>query len=451
MFTMTIPVACLLSTIWIASASLSPAFVSARRRINVLSSQQQLHTSSYLDSLATQQKLRTLYPSTEPIKEDSIQVSSLHTLKYQVYGNPDGLPALFLHGGPGAGCFPNHARFFDPDKYCIVLLNQRGANEIGKGETRENTLLDLVNDCEVLRQHLNMSAWSVLLGGSWGTTLALAYAQEHPDRIKSMILRGICLLRPKEVNWLLGQDGVATLDPTGFQDFCHAINATSSKHVLEQYYHRLFSDNSLQRLEAAKGWMKWEMRVSLLQQDEKDSKAPVLVGRRGLWEYQDGSGKDWIHDTLEPPTILLKHLQRNVPDRFRYTQETVLPIQAVPVLPSIRNMSLEESAKFVPCQAMLTCFYSVNHDYCLNHIDLLSSDRMMKVQSIPSIAIHGGLDTICPVNNAMDLCQAWPGLEVRVCTKAGHSMYDDAITNELIHATDRLAKLWEVSATGIFE
>ena len=426
--------------------SLPPSKWTSRRR--------QLHTSSYLDSLSTQQTLRTLYPSIQPYANDSIQVSSLHTLQYQIYGNPDGLPALFLHGGPGAGCYPNHARFFDPDKYCIVLLNQRGANDIGRGEFLENTLLDLVGDCEMLRKDLHVPAWSVVLGGSWGTTLALAYAQEHPDRIKSLILRAVCLLRPEEVNWLTGKDGVATFDPEGYRAFCQAVNATSESNVLEGYYRRLLSNDPVQRLEAAKGWMTWEMRVSSIRRDEKDGQAPVLVGKWGSWEYQDGEGKEILQDDMLSPRMQLEHLKRTVPDRQRHYQASMLPTvqDFSPMSTTTSNATNDNDLRrFIPSQAILTCFYSVNHDFCLNHIDLLSQDRMANVLSIPTIAIHGGLDMICPINNALDLLEAWPGLELRVCTKAGHSMYEDAITNELIQATDRFAKLREDPPMSIFE
>lgn len=421
---------------------------------------QQFQASSYLGSLSTtQQSLRTLYPSITPYHNASIQVSALHTIQYQLYGNPNGLPALFLHGGPGAGCFPNHARFFDPDKYCIVLLNQRGVNKVGKGEFRENTLLDLVGDCEAIRSHLSVPQWAVVLGGSWGSTLALAYAQQHPESVKSMILRGVCMLRPEEVNWLLGNSGVAMLDPDGYQEFCQAVNAIvtdDTNVVVEKYYHKLLSNDPVQRLEAAKGWMKWEMRVSSIHNEEKDASAPVLVGHWGLWEYQDAAGKKWIQDDQLPsPAILLEQLKRSVPDSQRLYQANMLPIQEVSPMvinSSSSSIAKEEYATFIPSQAMLTCFYSVNYDYCLNHIDLMCNARMAKVRSIPTIAIHGGLDTTCPVNNALDLSKVWPELELRLCSKAGHSMYDAAITNELIHATDRLAQLWETFSTkGVFE
>ena len=448
----------ILSSVLIScSANLRAAFISHRRPSKApISRRLQVQTSTDLDSSSTQPTLRTLYPSIEPYRNGSMKVSPLHTLQHQIYGNPDGLPALFLHGGPGAGCFPNHARFFDPDKYCIVLVNQRGTNEVGRGIIQENTLLDLVDDCEVLRSHLNVSAWSVVLGGSWGTTLALAYAQEYPDSIKSMILRGVCLLRPREVNWLLGNDGVAKLDPAGFQAFCQAVNATNETNVLEEYYHKLLSNDPIQRLNAARGWMKWEMRVSSLQANETDATAPVLVRQRGSWKYQDGAGNEWSKEGTIMPTLLLERLKRTVPERERFYQAAMLPVHKVapldPLVSSmtISNMTMEDAAKFIPSQAMLTCFYSVNHDYCMNHVDLLSIDRMIKLQSIPTIAIHGGFDNICPVNNALDLSEAWPGLEVRLCTKARHSMYDAAITNELIQATDRLAKLWETPPDGIF-
>jgi hypothetical protein len=144
----------------------------------------------------------TTTTSSPPGGRPKTAISQRHEIYYEVHGAMDApLTALFLHGGPGAGCFPNHARFFDPTLYRIVLMDQRGSGRsIPRGETRGNTLSNLCADCESLRRHLKIDRWSTVLGGSWGTTVALAYAQEYPHRVRSMILRGVCLFRAPEID-----------------------------------------------------------------------------------------------------------------------------------------------------------------------------------------------------------------------------------------------------------
>jgi proline iminopeptidase len=166
-------------------------------------------SASRLDS--GEKKLRLLYPPSEAYTNGRIQVDSIHNLYYEVHGMRDNssepsLNALFLHGGPGAGCFPNHARFFDPERYRIVLLDQRGSGKSHiRGDARNNTLAHLVDDCETLRLELGISRWDVVLGGSWGATLAIGYAQSYPDAVGGIILRGVCLLRTREVDYLFSK------------------------------------------------------------------------------------------------------------------------------------------------------------------------------------------------------------------------------------------------------
>jgi proline iminopeptidase len=246
-------------------------------------------------------KLRTLYPPLAPYNNGTLAVDSLHTLAYAEFGAPHGIPALFLHGGPGAGCFARHAQFFDPLQYRIVLLDQRGSGaSTPRGEIRNNTLGHLIRDCETLREQLGVDQWGVLLGGSWGSTLALAYAQDHPTRIQSLVLRGVCLLRPQEVDWLFGGDGdvagVATeLDCTeAWRTFQAAVGIVGDndnddeeepvrRQTLHAYYDRLLSKDSAVQLAAAGAWMRWESNVSAVAAKQRESSNDdahvVLVGR----------------------------------------------------------------------------------------------------------------------------------------------------------------------------
>ena len=178
---------------------------------------------------------RSLYPVGKAVQTGNLAVSPLHTLYYEVHGNLEGAPALFLHGGPGAGCAQRHAGFFDPAHYRVVLFDQRGCGRsTPKGCLEGNDTPSLVADCEALREHLGVDDWSVVLGGSWGTTLALAYACAHPKRIDALVLRAICLMRSKEVLWLFGDRGVARLLPEGWHAYAAARTAARDKQQRRQ-------------------------------------------------------------------------------------------------------------------------------------------------------------------------------------------------------------------------
>uniref|UniRef100_A0A383VL06 prolyl aminopeptidase n=1 Tax=Tetradesmus obliquus TaxID=3088 RepID=A0A383VL06_TETOB len=204
--------------------------------------------------------LRGLYPATTPHTSGYLQVSNLHKVYYEVHGNPQGIPAVVVHGGPGAGCYANHARFFDASTYRIVLLDQRGCGRsTPSGCLAENTTADLVSDLETLRKTLGVHSW-LLLGGSWGVALSVAYAQAHPDRVLGLILRGVCLMRPSELQWMYG-GGAAALKPLAWGRFAGNCPARERGNPLLSYYKRMLSSDAAERQAAAKAWMGWEMSV----------------------------------------------------------------------------------------------------------------------------------------------------------------------------------------------
>ena len=156
--------------------------------------------------------MRELYPAIQPYKTGNLKVSDIHTLYYEECGNPQGKPVVFLHGGPGGGITPIYRQYFDPQKWRIILFDQRGcARSKPHAELNQNTTWDLVNDIEKLRVHLSIQNW-VVFGGSWGSTLALAYSQTHPESCIGLILRGIFLVRPKEISWFY-QEGASKIFP----------------------------------------------------------------------------------------------------------------------------------------------------------------------------------------------------------------------------------------------
>lgn len=204
-----------------------------------------------------------LYPPIEPYHTGTLPVSDLHTLYFEQVGNPDGKPIVFLHGGPGGGCLPLHRQYFDPQKWRIVLFDQRGCGRsTPHAELAQNTTWDLVSDIERLRSHLQIEQWMVF-GGSWGSTLALAYSQTHPDRCKGLILRGIFMLRDKELQWFY-QEGASNLFPDAWEAYLEPIPPDERHDLIRAYYQRLTDPDREVRLRAARAWAVWEASTSKL-------------------------------------------------------------------------------------------------------------------------------------------------------------------------------------------
>jgi proline iminopeptidase len=204
----------------------------------------------------------SLFPPVEPHKTGLLPVDDIHTLYWEQCGRPDGVPVLFLHGGPGAGASPTHRRFFNPSHYRIVIFDQRGCGRSRPlGETRANTTDLLIGDIEALRRMLGIGRWH-LFGGSWGSTLALAYAQAHPDRCLSITLRGIFLMRPSEIAWFLG--GMKSLFPEVWRDFIDFLPDDERDDPLGAYHRRVMDPAPSIHMPAARSWSLYEGRCSTL-------------------------------------------------------------------------------------------------------------------------------------------------------------------------------------------
>ncbi|PSB09475.1 prolyl aminopeptidase [Pleurocapsa sp. CCALA 161] len=207
--------------------------------------------------------MRDLYPAIEPYNQGKLKVSALHTIHYEESGNPQGKPVIFLHGGPGGGISPIYRQYFDPQQWRIIIFDQRGCGQSTPyAELRENTTWDLVQDIEQLRQQFKIDKW-VVFGGSWGSTLALAYAQTHPERCKGLILRGIFMLRPSEIRWFY-QEGANYIYPDAWQAYLRPIPLEERDDLLGAFYKRLTSEDRQVRLEAARAWSVWEASTSKL-------------------------------------------------------------------------------------------------------------------------------------------------------------------------------------------
>jgi proline iminopeptidase len=207
-----------------------------------------------------------LYPIPPTYRTGRMRVSKVHEIYFEESGNPHGKPVVFLHGGPGGGTTPQHRRFFDPELYRIVLFDQRGCGlSTPYASIEENSTWDLVSDMEKLRAHLSIERWQVF-GGSWGSTLALAYAQKHPERVTELVLRGIFLLRKKEIDWFY-QGGANILYPDAWEPYEAAIPPAERKDYLSAYHKRLASADPAVHMPAAKAWSIWEGSTSKLLPD----------------------------------------------------------------------------------------------------------------------------------------------------------------------------------------
>lgn len=253
-----------------------------------------------------------LYPPIQPYHQGHLQVSEVHSIYYEECGNPHGLPVVFVHGGPGAGCDEGHRQFFDPHVYRIVLFDQRGA---GRSQPfaclDDNNTWALVSDMEKLRNRLGIEKW-VVFGGSWGSTLALAYSETHPERVLGLILRGIFLCRPSEIEWFY-QGGAHQLFPDFWESYVNVIPESERHNMVAAYYQRLTSENESVRLAAARAWSIWEASTSKL------LVSPELIERFGGEQFALAFARIechyFVHDSFLEPDQLLRdvHKIRHIP------------------------------------------------------------------------------------------------------------------------------------------
>jgi len=211
--------------------------------------------------------MHILYPDIHPYVQHTLAVETPHVLHVEECGNPAGIPVVFVHGGPGAGCEPYHRRFFDPERYRIILFDQRGCGRSTPHASLEcNTTQALVADMEAIREHLKIDRW-LLFGGSWGSTLSLVYAETHPERVLGMVVRGIFLCRAQEISWFY-QQGASRLFPDYWQEYLAPIPEAERDDLLHAYHRRLTGEDEMARMAAAKAWSLWEGRTATLKPSE---------------------------------------------------------------------------------------------------------------------------------------------------------------------------------------
>ncbi|MFT4232910.1 MAG: prolyl aminopeptidase [Leucobacter sp.] len=320
-------------------------------------------------------ELRALYPPVEPYAFGKLPVGDDHQVFWETSGNPEGKPVVFLHGGPGGGCSADHRRYFDPERYRIVLFDQRGCGRstphasAPDADLSTNTTWHLVADIERLREHLSIDRWQVF-GGSWGSTLALAYAQTHAERVTELVLRGIFTLRETEIDWFY-QEGASQLFPDAWERYLSPIPEAERDDLLAAYHRRLFDADPAVHIPAGVEWTVWENSTIRLVPDESaiaearaDEASAVAFARIENHYFSHGG---WMEDGQ------------------------------------------------------------------------LIRDAAEKLAGIPGVIAQGRYDVCTPPRTAWDLHRAWPEAEFELIPDAGHAASEPGIIDALVRATDRFA------------
>lgn len=320
-------------------------------------------------------ELRSLYPPLEPNEHGMLDVGDGQQVYWESCGNPTGKPVVFLHGGPGGGCAPDHRRYFDPEQYRIVLFDQRGCGRslphasAPNADLSTNTTWHLVADMERLRAHLDIDRWQVF-GGSWGSTLALAYAQTHADRVTELVLRGIFTLRRSEIEWFY-EHGASELFPDVWEEYLSVIPENERDNLVAAYRRRLFDPDPAIYTPAGVAWTVWENST----------------------------------------------------------------IRLIPDIEGIANARANEAAAVA--FARIENHYFSNAGWMED--GQLIRDAAEKLAGIPGVIVQGRYDACTPVRTAWDLHRSWPTAEFELIADAGHAASEPGIVDALVRATDRFA------------
>ncbi len=319
-----------------------------------------------------------LYPEIEPFNKNWLKANDLHQIYYEECGSPDGVPVVFLHGGPGSGCNPTQRRFFDPKHYRIILLDQRGCGRsTPQGEVTDNTTDDLVRDIETLRHHLGIAKWHVF-GGSWGSTLALAYAVKHVNAVISLTLRGIFLSRASELAWFLGD--IQHFYPEVWHHLISYLPEDEQHDVLDAYSKRIFSADAAVNTPAAVRWNAYESAIMRLN-----------------------------------PAMAVDSSPSNK------TAEALQKEQATELARARVQIHYVQQQCFVDGDAILTA--------------------AANLAAIPTVIVQGRYDMVCPPQTAWMLARAMPHAEFIMVNDAGHSAMEPGICSALVAATEKFKAL----------
>ncbi len=303
-----------------------------------------------------QPRLYELFPAITPYASGFLNVDNPHEVYWEQCGNPDGVPVVFIHGGPGGGCSPQHRQYFDPDYYRIILFDQRGAGRSTPlAHLENNTTQDLINDIEKLRNHLSIDKWHIF-GGSWGSTLGLAYAAQHADKCTSMILRGIFLMEQEEINWFLY--GIKNIFPEAWEQFAEIIPESERDDLLNAYYKRFTDEDKAVQMEAAMSWSLYESACSSLipnyetitTDDQKDQALAIAKLECHYFKTQMISEKDSLINKIDkfrsiPSVIIQGRYDIICPIATAYKLHCAWPEADYIVVPDAGHSSTEEGIR----------------------------------------------------------------------------------------------------------
>ena len=324
----------------------------------------------------------SLYPEIEILEKNLLKVDDLHTVYYEVCGNPTGKPVVFLHGGPGSGCNPTQRRFFDPAHYRIILIDQRGCGRsFPQGLTEQNTTAHLTSDIDFIRRTLGIAQWLVF-GGSWGSTLALSYALAFPQHVTGLILRGIFLSRPSELNWFLGD--VAHFYPEVWHALISYLPMNERDDVLSAYSQRIFCNDTKVSIPAAEEWNTFENAIMRLIPNE-------------------------------PKALDSKGSKTSTPEK-----------------------TTNEQGAIEVARARVQIHY-IQHD-CFVDGEAILKD-VAKLAHIPTIIVQGRYDMVCPPKSAWELSRAMPHAEFHIVQGAGHSAMEIEVSSALVAATEKFKQI----------
>lgn len=331
--------------------------------------------------------MRSLYPAIDPNVSGHLDVGSGHRVYFERCGSPGGIPVVFLHGGPGSGCKADHRQFFDPHRYDIVLMDQRGAGRSTPfGGVEANDTQQLIADLETLREHLSLDRW-LLFGGSWGATLALAYAQAFPQRVLGMVLRGSFLARRRDVQWFFS-DGASRLLPAQWHAFCDRIGDPGDTDMVQWLHRGIFSSDRQTVERVARAWEAWSGAVVMFS---------INGAQGGSPSPGDGAGQGADDAAVGEPVV-------------------------------------SESAI---TKARIEMHYA-RHAYFLAENQLL--ERSGELPRVPVHIVHGARDLTCPAEAAWALHRAIPGSTLEILRTAGHLSSETPMTDALVRASDAFAE-----------
>lgn len=319
-----------------------------------------------------------LYPEIDTYNKNWIKTDDIHEIYYEECGNPNGSPVIFLHGGPGSGCNPGQRRFFDPKHYRIILLDQRGCGRSKpQGALESNTTEGLVNDLETLRLHLNIDTWH-MFGGSWGSTLALAYVTQYPDYVISLTLRGIFLSRPSELNWFLGE--IKHFYPEVWQTLLDHLPEEERYDVLSAYEKRISSEDKSISHPAALAWNAYESSIM----------------------------------RLDPSTA------NSTPNTSKSADE----------------LTKEQISDIARARVQI---HYIRHSCFIDGEEILQATK--KLNHIPTVIVQGRYDMVCPPQTAWLLSKTMPHADFLIVQDAGHSAMEPGVISALVGATEKFKAL----------